>query len=220
MPAEILIYGVIGETFFGDGVTAKDVADQLAQIDANEDIRVRINSPGGFVFDGVAIYNLLAERGERVTVDIDALAASAATIVAMAGSKIRMAANAQFMIHKPLTFTAGNADELRKLADILDLTEETLVETYRTRASSSADELRAMMRDETYFSAQQAHALGFVDEITGRGSDPDKTRAQVAQLANLVKRPAAQDLPKVREQATALLHRQRELLLTKLKVMV
>lgn len=220
MPAEILIYGVIGETFFGDGVTAKDVADQLAQIDANEDIRVRINSPGGFVFDGVAIYNLLAERGERVTVDIDALAASAATIVAMAGSKIRMAANAQFMIHKPLTFTAGNADELRKLADILDLTEETLVETYRTRASSSADELRAMMRDETYFSAQQAQALGFVDEITGRGSDPDKTRAQVAQLANLVKRPAAQDLPKVREQAAALLHRQRELLLTKLKVMV
>lgn len=220
MPAEILIYGVIGETFFGDGVTAKAVAEQLSAIDSAEDIRVRINSPGGLAHEGIAIYNLLAERGERVTVDIDALAASAATVVAMAGAKVRMASNAQFMIHKPFTFVYSHADDMRKMADVLDQMEDTLIETYQTRTSSAGDELRAMLAAETYLTAAQAKELGFVDEITGRGSDPEKARAQVQQIANLVKRPESKELPKVAAYVKSVALRARELALTKVKVAV
>lgn len=214
---EILIYGVIGETLFGDGTTARQVAEQLAEIDSSDDIRVRINSPGGLAHEGIAIYNLLAERAERVTVDIDALAASAATVIAMAGSTIRMATNAQFMIHKPFTFVYSHADDMRKMADVLDQIEGSLIATYRTRTTASEDELREMMAEETYLTAAEAKGLGFVDEITGRGSDPEKARAQVRQLANRLQRPEAYELPKIRERVSTLAMKARQLALTKIR---
>lgn len=219
MPAEILVYGVIGETFFGDGVTAKSVAEQLAVIDSAEDIRVRINSPGGLAHEGIAIHNLLAERRDRVTVDIDALAASAATVVAMAGARVRMASNAQFMIHKPFTLVYSHAEDMRKMADVLDQVEGLLIQTYQTRSDLPEEQIAQLLAAETYLTAQQAKEMGFVDEITGPGSDPEPVKAQVSRLANLVKRPESQHQQQVRTHVNDLLRRQRELVLTKLRVL-
>ena len=163
--AEILIYEDVGEGFFG-GVTAKQFANDLKSMGKIDLINVRINSPGGSVSDGVAIHNSLARHPARIVVDIDGLAASIASVIAMAGNEIRMAENALFMMHDPWAMVAGNSTELRNKADLLDKAGETLLTTYTNRSNVDSDTIESMMAAETWLTAAEALELGLVDEIT------------------------------------------------------
>lgn len=163
---ELFIYDEIGEGFFGGGITAKAVASLLKEHEPKT-IRVRLNSPGGDVFQGAAIYNLLRDHEAKVVVDVDGMALSAASVIAMAGDEIRMAENAMMMVHDPWTITAGAADDLRKDADRLDKVKASIVTTYARRTGKGEEELAQLMADETWMTAADAIELGFIDTITG-----------------------------------------------------
>lgn len=162
---EVLIYDDIGDGWMG-GISAKDFAGELKEFGEPEKINVRINSAGGSVFDGVAIYNTLLKHQAKIIVDVDGLAASIASIIMMAGDEINMADNALIMIHDPWTVAAGNADDLRDQADVLEKIGDTLVGTYVSRTGQETDKIKTMMADETWMSATEAKELGFVDNIT------------------------------------------------------
>lgn len=164
--AEVYIYDQIGEDWFtGGGVTAKRFVNELADVKARE-IHLHVNSPGGSVFDGVAIFNALQRHPAKVTTYIDGLAASIASVIALAGDQVVMAANSLFMIHNPWGGVQGTAEDMRKMADVLDKVRETLVNTYEDRTTLSRDELEAALDAETWFTAQEALAAGFVDEVS------------------------------------------------------
>ena len=163
--AEILIYDTIGAGWMG-GISAQDFAKDLKALGELDTINVRINSEGGSVFDGIAIYNTLLSNKAIITVDIDGLAASIASIIAMAGDTIRMANNAMFMIHDPWTFAMGSADELREQADLLDKVRDQLVTTYVSRSNVDAEKVSQLMADETWMSSGEALEHGLIDEIT------------------------------------------------------
>lgn len=167
----LYLYDVIGGSFFYDGITAKDIADELAKAGKIDSITVRINSPGGSVFQGVSIFNLLRTQGVPVNVMVDGVAASAASVVAMAGDKITMADNALLMIHNAWMEAAGDANELRKVAETLDKVSGTLVETYAKRTCQAAEDVQAMMDAETWMDAKEALAKGFATEIYERDAD-------------------------------------------------
>lgn len=163
--AEVLIYEQIGKDFWdGSGVTAKGFVEDLAKLGELDEITVRINSPGGSVSDGIAIYNALKQNPAKVTVHVDAAAYSIASVIAMAGDQILMAANAMMMIHDPWSIVVGNADEMRRAASILDINAGVLASTYAARTGKSVDEIRELMKAETWMTAQQAVEMGFADE--------------------------------------------------------
>lgn len=159
---ELLVYGEISE-WWGD-VDSKSFADQLKNITASN-INVRINSPGGEVFAAQAIYSMLKRHSANVTVFIDGIAASAATIIAMAGDKVVMPENAMMMVHNPLTWMYGNANEMREAADLLDKVRETLLAVYRDKTKLDDEVLVELLDNETYLTATEALEYGFVDEI-------------------------------------------------------
>ena len=163
--AELLLYGVIGDDGFWDEVTSKQFAEELKTVEDAVKINVRINSPGGDVFAGQAIYSMLKRCKSEVIVYIDGLAASIASIVAMAGDKIIMPKNAMMMIHKPWTYTAGNATDMREQADTLDKVEESLVAVYVDKTGLDAEEIKTLLADETWLTASDALEKGFIDEI-------------------------------------------------------
>jgi ATP-dependent Clp protease protease subunit len=158
--AEILIYDEIG--FWG--IVASDFKRALAQVDAKT-IHVRINSPGGSVFDGIAIYNALREHPAHVVTHIDSLAASIASVIALAGDEVKIAKNAYMMIHDPWTVTIGNAEQLRKDAGLLDKFSQTILDVYAARSSEKPDDLKQLMHDETWLTADEALDMGLVDEV-------------------------------------------------------
>jgi ATP-dependent protease ClpP protease subunit len=157
--AEISIYDAIG----GYDVNAKQFVDELKEINA-EVINLRINSPGGSVIDGNAMFNALQRHPAKVVTHIDGLAASMASVLAMSGDEVRMADNALLMIHNPWTMSIGDADELRADADLLDKMSASILSAYG-RSQYEADELKALMDEETWFSAEEALAAGFVDHV-------------------------------------------------------
>ena len=162
--ATVRIYDEVGAGFFG-GLTAKAFAEELDDLGAIDELSVRINSPGGSVFEGLAIYNTLLSHPAKVTVDIDGLAASIASIIAMAGDEVRMAKSAKMMIHNPWTIAIGDAAEMRKAADQLDGSRDSLLDIYAGRSSKSRAELLAMMDDETWFGADAAKSAGLADTV-------------------------------------------------------
>lgn len=165
---ELLLYDDIGK-FWGEGIGAVDVAEALRQADRSKVLDVRINSPGGVVHEGVAIYNQLAQWPGRVHVHIDGLAASIASLIAMAGDRIYIAENATMMVHSPWGFVAGNATEMRKEADVLDLLEESGLTTYARRTGLDMATLKTMLAEETFLTGAKAVELGFADElVTGK----------------------------------------------------
>ena len=148
------------------GISAKQFAEDLKGLKNIKEINLRLNSEGGSVFDGHAIFNALRNHDARVVVDIDGLAASIASIIAMAGDEIRMAENAFMMIHDPWVVAAGTAEELRSQADVMDKVQEKLVNTYVKRTGGDADEIAGWMAAETWMNAEEALERGFVDSIT------------------------------------------------------
>lgn len=164
--ADVLIYDQIGSSFFAEGVTAKAFAEELRGHKGVKTINVRINSPGGNVFDATAIYNTLRNHGARIVTHIEGAALSAASFVAMAGDEIRMAANGYMMIHDPQGASRGKADDMRRQADMLDRVKATLVATYATRTKQPSDDIARMMTAETWLGAEDAKAKGFADTIS------------------------------------------------------
>jgi len=163
---EILIYDDIGPEEWG-GVSAKGVKAQLDAMGEADEIVVRINSPGGDVFDGFAIYNLLKEHPAHVTVKVDGMAASAASVIAMAGDRIEMAANARMMIHNPWTMAIGDSANMRKTAELLDQIKDSIVATYGSRVKMEAADIAEAMDSEWWFGAKDAIAHGFADAESG-----------------------------------------------------
>ena len=160
--AAIEIYDEIG----GWGVSAKDFKDQLDGLGDVDGIELAIHSPGGSVLDGWAIYNLLKGHKAHVVATIDGLAASMATVVAMAADEVRMPENAFFMIHNPSGFAVGGADEMRDYADLLDKMEKGIRAAYVSKSGQSDEYVDALMAQESWFTGTEAMALGFVDTIT------------------------------------------------------
>ncbi len=164
--AELLLYGPISEsTWWGDEVTPKQFAEDLAALGNISDLTVRINSGGGDVFAGQAIYSLLRSHPARVTVRVDGLAASIASIIAMAGDEVIMPANAMMMVHNPWIFAMGNADELRTMADTLDTIRESLLAVYEAKTGLDRDTLTSIMDKETWLTAADAKSYGFADTL-------------------------------------------------------
>lgn len=163
---DIFIMGEIGLDFFGDGTNAANIIKLLSASKDVESINVQINSPGGMAFDGLAIYNALKAHPAAVTVDVIGNAASAASIVAMAGDTINMAQSAMMMIHMSHGGAGGTASEKRKAADMQDKLDGQLADIYVSRTGKPRDEVLALMEAETWFTADEAKAAGFADNIT------------------------------------------------------
>ncbi len=161
--SELLLEGVIASSsWWGDEVTPKAFKKELKQ--HTGDITVRINSPGGDVFAGVSIYNALVEHDGKVTVKVEALAASAASFVAMAGEDIIMLPGSMMMIHNPWTFAMGNKDELSKVVEMLEKTGDSIASIYVARTGKSEEEISELLAAETWMTAQEAVDLGFATE--------------------------------------------------------
>lgn len=160
---EIFVYGEIGAW----GVTANQfVQDLRAMDDGMSPVIVAFNSIGGDLFDGLAIHNALSRLGERCTGRIDALAASAASVAVCGAHRVVIAANAMLMIHNPYTFTGGDAEDFRRVADVLDQTLEAIIAAYKAKAPDIDEaELRRMVNAETWLTANEAVALGLADEV-------------------------------------------------------
>jgi ATP-dependent protease ClpP protease subunit len=181
---EISIYGEIGANFFGDGITASLVKGALDQNQSAQRISVRINSPGGDAFEGLAIHNLLRSTGVPVEVAVDGIAASAASIIAMAGDKISLAKSAMLMIHNAWTIAIGDASEMRKTADMLDKISGSIAQVYVTRSGKTSAEVAEMLDAETWMSADDALELGFATDVI---DDTPKALALAKQFKSLAK---------------------------------
>lgn len=151
------------ESWFGDEVTPKLFKDELAAGDGP--ISVWINSPGGDVFAAAQIYNMLMDYPNDVTVMIDGLAASAASVIAMAGTEVQMSPVAMMMIHNPATVAIGDSEEMKKAVKMLDEVKESIMNAYEIKTGLPRDKISKMMDAESWFNANKAVELGFVDKI-------------------------------------------------------
>lgn len=158
---DVYIYDEIG--FWG--TTAQDFATALQAVDAKT-INLHLNSPGGEVFDGVAIYNTLLDHKAKVIVYVDGLAASAASFIAQAGDEVIMGKGSTMMIHDASGLAWGNADELRDTAKILDQLSDTIAGLYADRAGGTSEEWRAIMKAEAWYNATEAVEAGLADKVS------------------------------------------------------
>ena len=157
---EVFIYGEIG----WDGITADDLVRDLAGIDADA-INVRINSPGGSVFGGIAIYNALRTHPATVNVIVDSMAASVASVIAQAGDTRVMVQHSQMMIHEAQGIAIGSGEEIRSYAALLDKQSDLIANVYAERSGKPEAIFRALMNSETFFTAEEAVETGLADEV-------------------------------------------------------
>ncbi|MDP2358358.1 MAG: Clp protease ClpP [Beijerinckiaceae bacterium] len=160
--ADVAIYDEIGMW----GVSARDFRDALKELGQVEQINLSINSPGGSVFDGIAIHNMLARHKAKVTVHIDGVAASIASVIAMAGDEIVMPQNAMMMIHNPAGVVVGQSKDMRDMAEALDKIRDAIVSSYSQRTKMQRDEINALLDAETWLTADEAVEMGFADRTT------------------------------------------------------
>ena len=158
------IDGVIAEEpWIDDEITPKQFKSEL--MSGSGDITLWINSPGGDVFAASQIYNMLMDYKENVTVKIDGLAASAASVIAMAGTRVLMSPVSQIMVHNPMTVAIGNAEEMSKAIKMLSEIKESIINAYELKTNLPRDEISKMMDSECWMNAKKAVELGFADEI-------------------------------------------------------
>jgi ATP-dependent protease ClpP protease subunit len=160
----ITIFDVIGADFWGEGVTANRISGALYSLDG-EDVTVNINSPGGDMFEGLAIYNLLRQYSGKVTVKVLGLAASAASIIAMAGDEVQVGRGAFLMIHNCWVAVMGNRNDLIQTAQDMAPFDQAMADIYAARSGQSGDDIAAMMDNETYISGSDAVDKGFADRL-------------------------------------------------------
>lgn len=173
--AVIRIFEEIGHA----GVTAKALAGMLSEA-GSRPVTLQVNSPGGEVWEGVAMYNLLREHRQPVRAEVLSVAASAASVLIMAADDIRIARNARVMIHCAWILALGNAEGLREAADLLEQIDGDLARTYAERTGQDVEAVMAMMREETWLSADQAVEHGFADRLLDREADPEPVPANRA----------------------------------------
>jgi len=166
---EIRIYDVIGWPF----IDAESFLGELDGIKASE-ARMRINSPGGDVFDGTAIANAVAKHPTKFHVEIEGIAASMASVIALAGETVSIADNAWFMIHNPWTFMLGDYNDLRKEADLLERMSGVMAESYQKKSGNKTEDIKTWMDEETWFSGKEAVEAGFADNVTGEMGESAK----------------------------------------------
>ncbi|MFD3640966.1 head maturation protease, ClpP-related [Streptomyces griseus] len=159
--AELLIYDEIGGWW---GNTPGEIVDELRAVTAPT-LRVRINSPGGSVYDGIAIANAIRLHPATVTVQVDGIAASAASVIAMAGDRIVMTPQSQLMIHDASSLCIGNASDMAEMAALLDIQSDNIADAYAARAGGTREEWRERMRAESWYLAAEAVAAGLADEV-------------------------------------------------------
>jgi Protease subunit of ATP-dependent Clp proteases len=160
--AEVMLYDEVGGWF---GATADEFIADLKGVTA-KNLRVRVNSPGGSVFEGIAIANALRSHPANVTVQVDGIAASIASVIAMAGDRVEMAPNTMMMIHDASGLCMGNASDMEEMAELLDLISDNIADAYAARAGGTRDEWRDRMRAETWFLPDDAVKAGLADEAT------------------------------------------------------
>lgn len=181
--ASIDVFDVIGSDFFGEGFTAKRMSAALRSIGEDKDVVININSPGGDVFEAATIYNLVAQHKGHVTVNILGLAASAASVIAMAGDTVKISKIGFLMIHNSWSVVMGNKTDLREAADTLEQFDKSILAAYTGRATLEEKKIAKMMDNETWIGADDALEFGFADEIVevkqGDKKDIEKqTKAQ------------------------------------------
>lgn len=181
---EIEVLGEIGDSGWGmEYTTAKMVKDQLKAI-GKAPVLVTINSPGGDAFEGIAIYNLLREHGAKVTVNVLGLAASAASIIAMAGDTIKMGEGAFLMIHSSSGIVIGNEADMRQFAELLASIDSSVAKLYAARSGKSEKAVIEMMQKETWLSAADAVEAGFADVMVSADKKKAKAATESAVLAS------------------------------------
>ncbi len=167
--AEISIFGDIGASWWGDAVSLADFKKDFDAVKDRESINLMINSPGGDVWDGMGIYNLISGVRQKVTVEVLGLAASIASIIALAGNELVMGEGSYFMIHKPWSFSMGTSDDLRKDANLLDKIEGQMLSIYAQHTDMTDAEIGDVMAAETWFTAEEAVDAGFATEVIEHG---------------------------------------------------
>lgn len=178
----VYIYQDIGPVEMG-GLSAKAFADEVKALGPVDTLHIRINSVGGSVLEALAMFETIRTHPAKARiVYVDGLAASAASFVAMAGTRIIMAENAQMMVHQPWANGAGTAADHRRMADMLDRNEGMLVNIYSKRSGQDEDKVRAMLAAETWLNASEAVALGFADEVA---ADESKVAAKAVEMPKL-----------------------------------
>lgn len=183
-PSEVFIYDEIG----GFGVSVGDFLAEVRKIDGP--LALHLNSPGGDVFDGMAVYSALKRREDETTVVVDGLAASIASVIALGADKVVMAPKAKMMIHDGWTAAAGNAQDFKKLVALLDDTSDTIASVYSDKAGGGSEFWRERMRDETWYSAEEALQAGLIDEIEGQARKSDDFDLSMFNYAGRDKAPA------------------------------
>lgn len=174
----ITMFEVIGEDFWtGGGVTAKRVSAALRSI-GDKDVTVKINSPGGDMFEGIAIYNLLRKHPAKVTVEVMGWAASAASIIAMAGDDIRMGLGTFMMVHNAWGGVIGNRHDMRDAAEMFEGFDSAIADIYEARTGQKRDKITDLMDAETFMGPKDAVALGFADVVDDGISMPDDDDAK------------------------------------------
>lgn len=170
--ATILVYGAIGDDFWGDGNPAKGILEEISSLETDK-LRVRINSPGGDVFDGLAIYTAIRGfKGEKV-VQIDGLAASAAAVIAMAGDRIEISPAAMVMIHDAWGLMMGNAADALQFAEVLDKIDSQIAGVFAAKTGKTTEEMRKAMDEESWYTAQEAIDFGLADALLPEESGKD-----------------------------------------------
>jgi len=195
---DLLIYGQIGESWWDEeSVTAKSVVDQLNALPASiTQINVRINSIGGSVHDGLAIYNALVKHPATIAVAVDGVAMSAASFIAMAGDTVNTPSTSIWMIHGPSTFAGGNATELRAVASALDVYASSMAPAYAAKSGKSVDDILTLLNDgaDHYYTGDQAVAEGFADAVVDEAAaepEPVPAEARAALLSSVTGRVAS-----------------------------
>jgi ATP-dependent Clp protease protease subunit len=189
---ELEFYGLISEfSWFQDDITPAIFKNDLYTAGNGKPVTIRMNSAGGDVIAASVIKSIIQEYPGRVTVKIDGLAASAATIVAMAGDVVTMRDSAYFMIHDPWTIAAGNVEDLKKAIDMLKSIKAGIVDSYESKTKIEKYKIEKMMSDETWMSASEAKELGFIDDvITSSSKIPSFQNSVLNVIRNYVNVPA------------------------------
>lgn len=193
--ASISILGEIGGGDYGDGITSKRIAGALRSI-GERDVRVDINSPGGDFFEGVAIYNMLREHKAKVTVNVLGLAASAASVIAMAGDEIKVAKTGFLMVHNAWGITIGNRHDMQAAAAMMEPFDRAMRDLYAERSGSKAEDVEAWMDAETFFTGEDAVKTGLADSyLSDAEIEQDKDNGKRASaIAKIEASMAAQGL--------------------------
>lgn len=194
-PAVLFLNGEISdETWYGDEVTPRLFRDDLSK--CKGDIAVWINSPGGDVFAAAQIYDMLMDYPHNVTVKIDGLAASAASVIAMAGTEVQMSPVGMMMLHNPSTIAWGDSAELKKAISMLDEVKESIINAYEIKTGLPRDKISRLMDNESWFNATKAKELGFIDKImfsSDEGGNDDEPDNSIVPQAMMFSRMAVQN---------------------------